>query len=139
MVWYLPHHPVLHPDKPGKTRVVFDCAAKYANTSLNDLLLQEPDFNNSLVGVLLRFRQERIALMSDVESMFHQVQVSPDLCDSLRFLWWPENNMNKEPQDFRMKVHLFGAVSSTNCAGFALARQPRIIALPSPPPPPRCC
>ena len=26
-LWYLPHHPVLN--KPGKTRVVFDCAAKY--------------------------------------------------------------------------------------------------------------
>ena len=25
-IWYLPHHPVLN--KPGKTRVVFDCAAK---------------------------------------------------------------------------------------------------------------
>ena len=24
-VWYLPHHPVFHPQKPGKVRVVFDC------------------------------------------------------------------------------------------------------------------
>jgi len=28
-VWYLPHHPVIHPMKPGKVRVVFDCAARY--------------------------------------------------------------------------------------------------------------
>ena len=28
-VWYLPHHPVTHPMKPGKVRIVFDCAAKY--------------------------------------------------------------------------------------------------------------
>ncbi|KAK3702245.1 hypothetical protein QZH41_016773 [Actinostola sp. cb2023] len=27
--WYLPHHPVFHPQKPGKVRVVFDCSAKY--------------------------------------------------------------------------------------------------------------
>ena len=26
-VWYLPHHPVVHPQKPDKVRVVFDCAA----------------------------------------------------------------------------------------------------------------
>lgn len=109
-----------HPEKPDKTRVVFDCAAKYANTLLNDLLFKGADFNNSLVGVLLRFRQEHIALMSDVESTFHQVQVAPDHCDSLRFLWWPENDMNKKPQEYRMKVHLFGAVSSPSCAGFAL-------------------
>ena len=32
-VWFLPHHGVFHPRKPGKLRVVFDCAAKYRGTS----------------------------------------------------------------------------------------------------------
>ena len=32
-LWYLPHHHVLN--KPGKTRVVFYCAAKYRGSSLN--------------------------------------------------------------------------------------------------------
>ena len=27
--WYLPHHPVINPKKPGKLRIVFDCAATY--------------------------------------------------------------------------------------------------------------
>ena len=31
---YLPHHPVMHPLKPEKVRVVFDCAAQFAQTSL---------------------------------------------------------------------------------------------------------
>ena len=31
--WYLSHHAVLHPHKPEKVRVVFDCAAKYAGFS----------------------------------------------------------------------------------------------------------
>jgi vacuolar-type H+-ATPase subunit B/Vma2 len=35
-VCYLPHHPVFHPQKPGKTRVVFDCSAKFEGTSQND-------------------------------------------------------------------------------------------------------
>jgi hypothetical protein len=61
-ILYLPHHPVTHPQKPEKVRIVFDCATKYHNTSLNDHLLQGPDFTNSLVGVLLRFRQERVAV-----------------------------------------------------------------------------
>ena len=27
--WYLPHHGIYHPCKPGKRRVVFDCSAKF--------------------------------------------------------------------------------------------------------------
>ena len=35
-VWYLPHHPVIHQVKPEKTRIIFDCAAKFNGQSLND-------------------------------------------------------------------------------------------------------
>ena len=80
--WYLPHHPVFHPQKPDKVRVVFDCAAKYRGTSLNDQLLQGPDLTISLVGVLTRFREESVALMYDVEAMFHEVKVRPDDCNA---------------------------------------------------------
>ena len=62
VVWYLPHHSVTHPKKPDKVRVVFDCAAKYHGTSLNENALQGPDLTNSLIGVLLRFHQEPLPL-----------------------------------------------------------------------------
>ena len=77
LVWYLPHHPVINPQKPEKTRVVYDCSAKYDGVSLNSNLLPGPDLTNSLVGVLLRFRQSKIGMMSDIEAMFHQVNVKP--------------------------------------------------------------
>jgi len=121
-LWYLPHHPVFNPNKPGKTRVVFDCAARYKNTSLNDQLLSGPDFTNSIVGVLTRFRQEQVALAADIGCMFHQVKVSPDDYDAFRFLWWPDANLYAEPVDYRMVVHLFGATSSPSCSSFALRR-----------------
>lgn len=105
-VWYLPHHPVLHPLKPDKTRVVLDCSAKYRGISLNDKLLQGPDLTNSLVDVLTRFRQEHIAMMVDIESMFHQVRVTLEHCVALRFFWWPEGDLNQDPNDYRMQVHL---------------------------------
>ncbi len=69
VTWYLSHRPVLNPNKPNKMRVVFDCSKKYDNASLNDKVLQGPDLNNKLVGVLLCFRSERIAVMADVESL----------------------------------------------------------------------
>ena len=122
LVWYLPHHPVHHPLKPDKTRVVFDCSARYRGTSLNDKLLQGPDLTNSLVAVLTRFRQEHIAMMADIESMFHQVRVTPEHCDALIFLWWPEGDLNQAPKDYRMQVHLFGATSSPSIANFGLRK-----------------
>ena len=120
--WYLPHHAVFHPAKPGKVRVVFDCSAKYRGSSLNDQLLQGPDLTNSLVGVLTRFREESVALMADIEAMFHQVRVKPDDSNALRFLWWPNRDLNAQPQEFMMTVHLFGGVSSPSCANFALRK-----------------
>ena len=48
--WYLPHHPVIHPQKTDKVRVVFDCAANFQNVSLNQQILQGPDSTNSLTG-----------------------------------------------------------------------------------------
>lgn len=120
-VWYIPHHGVYHPKK--KTlRVVFDCSASYQGTSLNSELLQGPDLTNSLVGALVRFRLEPVAVMADIRSMFHQVRVAAKDVDFLRFLWWPEGDVDQRAVEHRMLVHLFGAVSSPSCASFALKR-----------------
>ena len=69
-VWYLPHHPVFHPKKPDKPRVVFDCAAKCNRLSLNDCILQGPDWTTPLVEVLCRFRLGRVAVTDDIKEMF---------------------------------------------------------------------
>ncbi|XP_033102415.1 uncharacterized protein LOC117105399 [Anneissia japonica] len=118
--WYLPHHGVYHNHKPGKLRVVLDCAARYQGVSLNDVLLQGPNLMNSLIGVLLRFRKERIAFIGDIKSMFYQVRVAPQHRDFLRFLWWESGDVNKAPKEFRMLVHVFGAKSSPGCANYSL-------------------
>lgn len=109
--WYIPHHGVYHPHKPGKIRVVFDCSAKYQDTSLNDHLLTGLDLTNTLVGVLCRFRKGSVAFMCDIERIFHQFRVKGEDQDYLRFLWWEQGNLDMTPSVFRMKVHLFGAAS----------------------------
>ena len=101
-VWYLPHHNVVHPKKPDKVRVVFDCAAKYHGVSLNDNILQGPDLTNNLIGVLCRFRQYPVALMADIEAMFHQVRVNLEDPNALRFLWWPNGDLSLQPVDYQM-------------------------------------
>jgi hypothetical protein len=84
---YVPHTGIYHPRKPGQIRVVFDCSAKFNGTSLNDYLLQGPDQINNLLGILCRFRQERVAFLTDIKGMFHQFVVSEEYRDLLRFLW----------------------------------------------------
>ena len=120
-VWYIPHHGVYHPKK-RKLRVVFDCAATYQGVSLNTELLQGPDLTNSLVGVIWRFRKESIGIMADIKSMFYQVRVEQSGRDYLRFLWWPQGDTSQAPKEYRMLVHIFGAVSSPSCASFALRK-----------------
>ena len=78
------------------------------------------DLTNQINGALIRFRQEPIAIMADIESMFHQVCVSKKHQNFLRFLWWQNNNHGCEPLDHQMCVHVFGGASSANCYNSAL-------------------
>lgn len=118
--WYTPHHGVYHPPKHGKIRVVFDCSAKYEGVSLNDYLLTGPELINTLVGVLCRFRKGPVAVMCDIERMFHQFRVSIEDQDYFRFLWWDNGDFHSITSVNHMRVHLFGAASSPACANFGL-------------------
>ena len=120
--WYLPHHPVLNAKKPDKLRVVFDFAAKFHGMSLNECLHQGPDMIADLVGVLLRFRLDYVAVVADIEEMFLQVRVPEKDRGALRFLWWSEDDYNKDVEEYQLTVHPFGATSSPFCANFALRR-----------------
>ena len=119
--WYLPHHGVFHPQKKDKIRVVFDAAALHDEVSLNNQQHQGPDLTNSLLGVLLRFRQDPAALVADIEGMFNQVKVPPEDADALRFLWWEDSNLER-PSEFQMPSHIFGDTDSPSCANFCLKR-----------------
>ena len=118
--WYSPHHPVLNTNKPGKVRRVCNAVSKYKEVCLNDKLLAGPDLLQGLIGTIFRFREGPIALTTDIESMFLQVQVSEQDRSCLRFLWRPRTN---EPaQIYEYQRHVFGAKSSPTCANYALKR-----------------
>ena len=121
--WYLPHHPAINPNKPGKVRRVLNGAAKFHGTSLNKSLLTGPNLLQNLIHVLLRFRQHQFAVSADIEGMFLQVGVSD--CDqpSLRFLWREDPRTNVVVYQYTR--HIFGAKDSSTCANYALQRTAR--------------
>ena len=123
--WYLPHHPVFNPNKPNKIRVVNDAAAEYQGTSLNNSLVTGPDLLQSLVGVLMRFRVGPVAVMGDIEAMFHNILVPKADSDSLRFLWMDDIHSDDPPYSMQMLVHIFGAKDSLTCAIHALHQTAR--------------
>ena len=118
--WYLPHHPVLNPKKPEKVRRVCDAAAKFQGSSLNSQLLSGPDLLNNLVGIFMRFREEKVALSGDIEAMFNQVAVPEEDQACLRFLWRQSPDLPTEV--YQYVRHIFGAKCAPTCSNYALLR-----------------
>ncbi|XP_062619955.1 uncharacterized protein LOC134281515 [Saccostrea cucullata] len=121
--WYLPIFGVFHPKK-SKIRVVFDSSAKCQGVSLNDVLMTGSDLTNSLIGVLLKFRKEKVAVMADIAQMFFNFFVHEEDRNFLRFLWFRDNDINNELVEFRMCVHVFGNSPSPAVATFGLRKSP---------------
>src|SRR5215469_5691626 len=56
--YYLTHHGVKHPRK-DKLRVVLDASLSFKGESINKSLLTGPNLITNLIGVLLKFREEK--------------------------------------------------------------------------------
>ena len=81
-----------------------------------------PDFANQIVVVITRFRKEPVAVIGDIESMFHQVLVPEKDRSLIRFLWWENHDTSSKILDFEMNVHVFGGTSSPSCCNYALKK-----------------
>ena len=121
--WYILHPRVYHLSKPGKICVQFDCIAKFQGISLNKELLSGPDLTNQITGILTRFHEKKIAIMADVETMYHEVQVPEDQQSFFKFLRRENHDIDREPRDSVMWCeHVFGAINSASCSSYALCR-----------------
>ncbi|XP_063837168.1 uncharacterized protein LOC135086312 [Ostrinia nubilalis] len=119
VTWYLPHFGVTNVNKPGKLRLVFDAAATYKGTSLNDNLLSGPDLLNPMLSVLFKFRSKPVAVTADIEDMFLRIKITEKDQGAQLFLW---RGMDRErqPDIFVMDSMIFGAASSPTSAIFVL-------------------
>lgn len=96
-IFYLPHHEVYNANSTSTpVRIVFDAAASYQGVSLNNMLAKEPDVINNLVGILLRFREEEIGMVSDIKKMYNTVKLAEEDMHTHRFLW-RDFDVDREP------------------------------------------
>ena len=99
-IHYISHHEVLRPDsKSTPVRIVFNSSANYMGHILNEYWAKGPDFLNSLLGVLLRFREHEVALIGDIKKMYHSVETTPVEQHTHRFLW-RDMNSRKEADTY---------------------------------------
>ena len=99
-VHYLPHHAVVREDKQTtKLRVVYDASARADGPSLNDCFYTGPNFGQSILDILLRFRLHNVGLVGDVEKAFLMVSVAECDRDVLRFLWVRDVNYRSAIRD----------------------------------------
>ena len=118
--WFLPHFPMLGPDKETtKTRIVFDAAAKFEEMSLNDQIYQGPKLQRELFDVLLRLRRLPIAIVCDIEEMYLRIGIAD--CDKPyhRFLW-RKMDQSRSPDVYEFDRVVFGINLSPFQAQFVL-------------------
>ncbi|KAK3088724.1 hypothetical protein FSP39_023046 [Pinctada imbricata] len=77
---------------------------------------------NNLVGILLRFRQEKVAITMDIEHMFYNFKVPLEQRRFLRFLWHRNNDFEQPLVAYQMTRHVFGNSTSPSVANFGLRK-----------------
>ena len=88
-VFYLSHLAVLNPKSTSTpVRIVFNSSQLYKGFSLNGSLAKGPDsYLNNLLGVLLRWREDRVALAADIRKMYNSIYIDDVEQHCHRFLW----------------------------------------------------
>lgn len=100
---------------PPKPRWVVDTACTHDGISLNSALLKGPDNLVPLTQALFHFRERKIAVVADVEKMFHQMKVNAQDQQCQRYLW-RDCDPTKPPKTYIYTAMLFGPTDSPSKA-----------------------
>ena len=114
-VHYIPQHPVKKDSSTTPIRIVYDCSCQQSADSpcLNDCLESTPPEVTDISDILIRFRNGRYAVFSDIEKAFLHIQLDEKDRDVTRFLWLSDpSNLDSPLSTYRFKAVLFGCASS---------------------------
>ncbi|XP_028408643.1 uncharacterized protein LOC114531192 [Dendronephthya gigantea] len=121
-VHYISHHAVIRPEKKSTpVRIVFNLSAVYKGSRLNDYWRKGPDLLNGLFGVILRFRENEVAISGDISKMYHRVRIPVEDQHVHRYLW-RDLKVDREPDTYVKTVLMFGDKPAPAMAQIALQK-----------------
>ena len=119
---YLPHLAAVNPKSQSTpVRICFDASrVQGGGPSLNQILAKGPDrFLNNLAGVIVGFRNGRVAAKGDVRKMYNCVKLETDDTFVQCFLW-RNLDQSKEPATYQVTVNNIGIKPAGAIATLAL-------------------
>ena len=120
--FYLSHHEVLKPDSESTPcRIVFNLSVNFKGHVLSDYRAKGPDMLNTLLEILIRFRENQIAMTGYIKKMDHAVKISEQDQHTHRFLW-RDMDSTRNPDTYVVTPISFGDRSSGNIAIMALQK-----------------
>ena len=121
-VHYISHHEIIRPEKKSTPiRIVFNSSASFQGHRLNDYWMKGPDLLNSLFGVILRFRENEIAISADISKMYHRVLI-PEKDQHVHRYLWRNMEAQREPDVYVKTVLTFGDKPAPAMAQTALRK-----------------
>jgi len=110
---FIPHRPVFKlSSTTTPVRPVFDASCKIKGfPSLNDCLQKGPNLMELIPSILLRFRENKIGVISDIRKAFLMVGMDEEDRNFLKFLWW-EDESQENIIEYRHRRVVFGVNSS---------------------------
>ena len=102
-------------------RTVFNSSANCMGHVLKEYWAKGPNLLNNFLGVLIRFRKSRVALIGNIKTMYHTVKTSKLDQHTHRFLWRDMDN-TREPDTYIIQRVSFGDKPSGTIATIALRK-----------------
>ena len=106
----LPHHPFTNVNKPGNVHRVLGGDQHLQSLFLNNTFLTGTEFLTKLTGIIIRNREDGIAISEDIEELFLQVFVKLQNQPYLRKLWKDDNHKHIT---YQYTCQTFGSMNST--------------------------
>ena len=123
-VYYIPHHEVMKTESASTPmQIVFNSSASYMAQNLNDYWAKGLCVLNDMLTILLRFRENWIAIIGDIRKMYNSIKIYVADQHIHRFLW-RDLILNKEIDHYLLMM--FGDKPSSTIAIAALKRTDKL-------------